>query len=389
MRRTMETRARYALIGLFTVAVLLAGFAFVYWIQNAGGLGQRSSYRVRFDGSVSGLLVGSNVLFNGMRVGEVTALELDRKHPNIVMATLAVDPATPIRTDSSVGMDFQGLTGAPVVVLGGGSPDALPPASSDGLPPLLVAAPNAGQTLTQSAASTLKSFDKVLSDNAEPLHAAIQNFSTFSNVLSRNSERIDGILAGLERMTGGAAGAPPTPVYSLTAPAGGPTCAEAVDLQLVVPEPAALTGISTNKIPVMGTFPDPHAFDKGVLADTMPALVQAKIVESLENSNCFRSVTRNIDGLQSDVQLVLDIRNFSISANPQPAANLDVSAQVISNDGKTLGSKVFRESSVLKAANASEAAAALDDAFGKMIRQLSPWVASLSANQVKAQLPPP
>jgi phospholipid/cholesterol/gamma-HCH transport system substrate-binding protein len=139
----------------------------------------------------------------------------------------------------------------------------------------------------------------------------------------------------------------------------------------------------------MGTFPDPHAFDKGVLADTMPALVQAKIVESLENSNCFRSVTRNIDGLQSDVQLVLDIRNFSISANPQPAANLDVSAQVISSDGKTLGSKVFRESSVLKATNASEAAAVLDDAFGKMIRQLSPWVASVSAKRVKAEMPPP
>ena len=77
----METRARYALIGLFTVAVVLAGFAFVYWIQNAGGLGQRSAYRVRFDGSVSGLLVGSNVLFNGMRVGEVIALELDKKQP--------------------------------------------------------------------------------------------------------------------------------------------------------------------------------------------------------------------------------------------------------------------------------------------------------------------
>ncbi|MGZ9151373.1 MAG: MlaD family protein, partial [Nitrospira sp.] len=106
----METRARYALIGLFTVVVVLAGFAFVYWIQNAGGLGQRSAYRVRFDGSVSGLLVGSNVLFNGMRVGEVTSLELDKKQPNIVMATLAVDAATPIRTDSSVGMDFQGLT---------------------------------------------------------------------------------------------------------------------------------------------------------------------------------------------------------------------------------------------------------------------------------------
>lgn len=385
----METRARYALIGLFTVAVVLAGFAFVYWIQNAGGLGQRSVYRVRFDGSVSGLLVGSNVLFNGMRVGEVTALELDKKLPNIVMATLALDPATPIRTDSSIGMDFQGLTGAPVVVLSGGSPDAPAPASVDGLPPLLVAAPDAGKTLTQSATSTLKNFDKVMSDNAEPLHTAVKNFSTFSDVLSRNSERIDGILAGLERMTGGAAGAPPTPVYSLTVPAGAPTCTEATDLQLVVPEPAALTGISTNKIPVLGTFADPHAFDKGMLADTMPALVQAKVIESLEGSNCFRSVTRNIDGLQSDLQLVLDIRNLSVSAYPQPTANLDMSANVISNDGKNLGSKVFRESSVLKAANASEAAAALDDVFGKMIRHLSPWLESISVNRAKAELPPP
>jgi phospholipid/cholesterol/gamma-HCH transport system substrate-binding protein len=385
----METRARYALIGLFTVAVVLAGFAFVYWIQNAGGLGQRSAYRVRFDGSVSGLLVGSNVLFNGLRVGEVTALELDKKQPKIVMATLAVDAATPIRRDSSVGMDFQGLTGAPVVILSGGSPDAPAPTSNDGLPPLLVAAPNAGQTLTQSATSTLKSFDKVMSDNAEPLHTAVKNFSTFSDVLSRNSERIDGILAGLERMTGGAAGAPPTPIYSLTVPAGAPTCADVADLQLVVPEPGALMGLSTNKIPVIGTFPDPHAFDKGLLADTMPALVQAKVVESLENSRCFRSVTRNIDGLQSDLQLVLDIRNFSISPDPQPKADLDVSAKVIANDGKILGSTVIRVSSVLKNSNALEAAAALDDVFGKMIRQLTPWVASVSANRVKAEIPPP
>ena len=385
----METRARYALIGLFTVAVGLAGFAFVYWIQNAGGLSQRSTYRVRFDGSVSGLLVGSNVLFNGMRVGEVTLLELDKKQPNIVMATLNVDPSTPIRSDTAVGMDFQGLTGAPVVVLNGGSPDVPAPSSKDGLPPLLIAAPNAGQTLTQSATHTLRSVDKVMSDNAEPLHAAVKNFSTFTEVLSRNSERIDGILAGLERMTGGAAGASPLPVYSLSVPADAPSCPEEADLQLVVPEPGALTGISTNKIPVMGAVPDPRAFEKGVLADTMPALVQAKVVESLENSRCFRSVTRNIDGLQSDLQLVLDIRNFSISSDPQPMAVLDVSAKVISNDGKNLGSTVIRESASLGNANASEAAAALDVVFGKFIRQLTPWVASISADRVKAQIPSP
>ena len=52
----METRARYALIGLFMLAVIAASFAFVYWLENKGGFGERDYYRLRFQGSVSGLL---------------------------------------------------------------------------------------------------------------------------------------------------------------------------------------------------------------------------------------------------------------------------------------------------------------------------------------------
>ena len=51
----METRARYALIGAFMFAVILASFAFVYWLENTGGFGERDAYRLRFDSSVSGL----------------------------------------------------------------------------------------------------------------------------------------------------------------------------------------------------------------------------------------------------------------------------------------------------------------------------------------------
>jgi len=39
----METRARFILVGLFTLAVILAGFGFVYWLNNAGGLGPRTT----------------------------------------------------------------------------------------------------------------------------------------------------------------------------------------------------------------------------------------------------------------------------------------------------------------------------------------------------------
>ncbi len=65
----METRARYVLVGAFTLAVIAAAFAFVYWLNTTGGLRERAFYRIRYQNSVSGLLVGSAVLFNGVRVG--------------------------------------------------------------------------------------------------------------------------------------------------------------------------------------------------------------------------------------------------------------------------------------------------------------------------------
>src|SRR6516165_3773867 len=109
----MEIRARYIQVGAFTVAVLVAGFAFVYWLNTAGALRDRAVYVVRFAGSVAGLQKGSAVHFNGLRVGEVTGLTLDPAEPRQVHAIIAIDRTTPIRADTTVSIDFQGLTGSP------------------------------------------------------------------------------------------------------------------------------------------------------------------------------------------------------------------------------------------------------------------------------------
>src|ERR1051326_9576697 len=108
----METRANYVLIGAFTLAVVAAAFGFVYWFSNLGDHGVRDTYRVVFDGTVSGLRTGSTVLFNGMRAGEVTELKLNPTNARQVVATIAVEPKTPIRADTTVSLDFQGLTGS-------------------------------------------------------------------------------------------------------------------------------------------------------------------------------------------------------------------------------------------------------------------------------------
>ena len=125
----METRAPFVIVGAFVLAAIAAVFGFVYWLNNAGGIGKRETYQVIFNGPVPGLLVGAAVLFNGIRVGEVTSLELVADHPHDVHATIAVAEHTPVRANTKVGLDFQGLTGVPVVALEGGE-DASAPAGA-------------------------------------------------------------------------------------------------------------------------------------------------------------------------------------------------------------------------------------------------------------------
>src|SRR6266699_5634024 len=116
----METRAPFVVVGAFVLAAIAAAFGFVYWLHNTGGLGPRASYHVQFDGSVPGLLVGAAVLFNGIRVGEVTDLGLAADNPRRVNATISVAATTPVRSDTRVGLEFQGLAGVPVIAVEGG-----------------------------------------------------------------------------------------------------------------------------------------------------------------------------------------------------------------------------------------------------------------------------
>ena len=57
-----------------------------------------------------------------------------------------------------------------------------------------------------------------LAENSEPLRETIANLKTFSAALARNSDRLDAIVAGVERMTGGGPAAAPPVVYDLIAP---------------------------------------------------------------------------------------------------------------------------------------------------------------------------
>ncbi len=361
----METRAPFVIVGAFLLAAIAAAFGFVYWLHNSAGIGARSTYHLQFDGPVPGLLVGASVLFNGIRVGEVTGLKLATDNPRRVNATIAVAADTPVRADTKVGLDFQGLTGVPVVALEGGKEVA-----ASGSVPTLIAEPGAGQSMTQAARDALRRVDSILAENAEPLHGMIDNFRTFSDGLARNTGKLDGIVAGLERMTGTST-PPPKIIYNLQPAAAPASPGKPLKGQLVIPEPSTVTMYDTQRI-LFSPANNSAEFANAQWADTIPRLLQARLIQSFENYDIAHAPLRSADGADADYQLLIDIREFQVAAGTQPEAKIAFSVRLL-KQGKVVAARLFSANQVIDKVEPSAVVAAFDTAFAGIARDLIGW----------------
>lgn len=200
----METRANYALIGLFTLAVFAAMLGFVYWFASGRSNAQKASYRVIFTGSVSGLIRGSVVRFNGLRVGEVTVLDLVPSDPSRVMAIIEIDQKTPVKTDTRARLEFQGLTGQASVQLSGGTSAAPALVAPDGGSPIIYADRSDFQDIVETvqrlsgrADNVLARLEKVVGDNEGSLGNTIRSAEVFAKALADNSAGVGAFLASV------------------------------------------------------------------------------------------------------------------------------------------------------------------------------------------------
>ena len=196
----METRANYVLIGTFTLAVIAAAFGFVLWFQSLHTTKLRSPLRIVFEGPAAGLRNGGSVNFNGIRVGEVVSVKLD--NPRRVVALAMVENNAPVRKDTLVGLEFQGLTGVAAISLKGGDESAPPvPLGEDGIP-VLMADPNGLQDVTEAIRGTLQNINRVVADNQQAVKNSLHNLETFTSALSRNAQRIDDVMARVDGVMG-------------------------------------------------------------------------------------------------------------------------------------------------------------------------------------------
>src|SRR6201985_3482004 len=196
----METRANFVLIGSFTLAVIAAAFGFVLWFQSLHTTKLRSPLRIIFEGPAAGLRNGGRVNFKGYSVGEGVSVKLD--NPRRVVALAMIENNAPVRKDTLVGLEFQGLTGVAAISLKGGDENAPPvPLGEDGIS-VLTADPSALQDVTEAIRGTLQNINRVVADNQQAVKNSLHNLETFTASLARNSQKIDDVMLKVEGVIG-------------------------------------------------------------------------------------------------------------------------------------------------------------------------------------------
>jgi phospholipid/cholesterol/gamma-HCH transport system substrate-binding protein len=176
------------MIGTTTLAVIAVAFVGFLGFRKIHGIQQQGPLRIVFEGSASGLRKGGSVNFDGVQIGEIKSLKLD--NPRKIVALVMVDNSAPIRKDTVVGVEFQGLTGVAAISLTGGAAAAAPvPLDEDGVPIL-----TADLSEIESIRDSLHNVDRLLVGNQAMVKDALLNFETYTASLASKGDAIESIM---------------------------------------------------------------------------------------------------------------------------------------------------------------------------------------------------
>ncbi len=206
----METRANYLLIGSFVIALIVAVINFAFWMQRGGANNQTRDYTIYFKGSVSGLSRASLVLFNGIRIGRVHALNIDEKDARQVKVVVRVNSKAPIRTNSQALLVSQALTGVAHLQISPGTMDeALLASTASQTDEIEIrAAPIVSSSITDgvpelmgNANLLLKRLNNLVADNEISIRNTVKNVELFSNTLAAKRQDVATIVDDVKALS--------------------------------------------------------------------------------------------------------------------------------------------------------------------------------------------
>ncbi len=167
---------------------------------------------------------------------------------------------------------------------------------------------------------------------------------------------------------------PPSNTYDLTAPQSFPGLKGGSRAQILILEPSALKVLDSQEIVVKPSAAEVEYLGQSQWSDRLPKLVQAKLIETFENTKRVRAVAKPGEGLVIDYQVVSDIRSFEANVGADRQARVSISVKSVSDrTGKVVRSKVFTETVALSGSGSLDIVLGLDRAFDKVATDLVKW----------------
>lgn len=206
----MESKTNYTIVGI-TVLFLIAGLlSTILWLSVGFNQKLYSTYIVYFHESAAGLTNDSPVKFNGVQVGYVKDIKLNKNDPRQVEVWLAIQEGTPITTSTIATLISQGITGVTYMGLSAGSSDLTPLKQMPGEPyPVIPSQPSLFNQLDKVIRDASENLNKVSRQaemvfsekNTENFSKSLTNLERVSNVFAQNSKNIDKFIVNTTKVS--------------------------------------------------------------------------------------------------------------------------------------------------------------------------------------------
>ncbi len=167
---------------------------------------------------------------------------------------------------------------------------------------------------------------------------------------------------------------PPPATYDLAGLQTAPAVKGRTSAQILVPEPFALQTLASQRI-VVTRGPLVAYYPNAQYPDTLPKLVQSRIIQAFEKSRGVRAVGRPGEGLSIDYQLLTNIRTFAFNVTQSGRfAEIEIFAQIMNDrNGKVVEAKVFEASVPVAEDTAPSAVSGLNVALDEVLKELVAW----------------
>ncbi len=196
----MEKEGYYIAVGAFVILAVGLLIVFIAIISGREPQTETRRYEVVFTGSVSGLDVGSDVRYLGVKVGKVVSIRLVPDKPREVSVIIEVDGSVPIYGNTIAKLKLQGITGISMIELSKEGPGREPLGEyAPGGLPRIKAADSDLEKLAQNLPELLDSADEVMDRITDVLND--QNIARFGNImreLEQASEALPDVVARLD-----------------------------------------------------------------------------------------------------------------------------------------------------------------------------------------------